>query len=246
MLLLNENWLLRDGLLLGNLWLLRELLHCLLLDAVGLVKTIFLLPRLLHQRVDVSFGLPLHSQGCVVNQASSDCRRRTLHLLTHCVLESPDAVKTLKVLGDLLGVSCHLYSLAVHELKVVLDYPPAVLLAHVAVLSCVKLKHVVGGRHPAILPVGKLLLPRELGAEVYINQAHEFVGLALKGVAISVFGTEAPLCLVQSQDLGVGKRSERKLLLKLSVEADSNGFLIRVLNLLGVVEEAHTFAKFQC
>ena len=114
MLLLNENWLLRDGLLLGNLWLLRELLHCLLLDAVGLVKTIFLLPRLLHQRVDVSFGLPFHSQGCVVNQASSDCRRRTLHLLTHCVLESPHAVKALKVLGDLLGVSRHLYGLAVH------------------------------------------------------------------------------------------------------------------------------------
>ena len=90
------------------------------------------------------------------------------------------------------------------------------------------------------------MLPRELGAEVDINQAHEFVGLALKGVAISVFGTEAPLCLMQSQDLGVGKCPERKLLLKVSVEADSDGFLVRLLDLLGVVEEAHTLAKFQC
>ena len=248
LLLLNENRLLRDGLLLGHLWLLRELLHCLLLDAARLVKTIFLLPRLLHQRVDVSFGLPFHSQGCVVNQASSDCRRWALHLLTYCILKSSDAFKALKVLRDLLWVSCHLDGLAVHELKVVLNDPPAVILAHVAILPGVKLEHVMRGRHPAILPEGKLLLlmPRELGAEVDINQAHEFVGLALKGEAISIFGTKAPLCLMQSLDLGVGKRPERKLLLKLSVEADSYGFLVRLLNLLGVVEEAHTLAKFQC
>jgi hypothetical protein len=210
LLLLNENRLLRDGLLLGHMWLLRELLHWLLLDAVGLVKTFFLLPRLLHQRVDVSFGLPFHSQGCVVNQASSDCRRRTLHLLTHSILQSPDTVKALKVIGDLLGVSRHLDGLAVHELEVVLNDSPAVLLAHVAILPGVKLKHVVRGRHPAILPEGKLLLlPRELRAEVDINQAHEFVGLALKGKAISVLGTETPLCLVQSQDICVGKHPER-------------------------------------
>lgn len=37
LLLLNNNRLLRYGLLLGHLWLLRELLHCLLLDAGRLV-----------------------------------------------------------------------------------------------------------------------------------------------------------------------------------------------------------------
>ena len=247
LLLLNNNRLLRYGLLLGHLWLLRELLHCLLLDAARLVKTIFLLPRLLHQRVDVSFCLPFHSQGCVVNQSSSDCRRWALHLLTYCILKSSDAVKALKVFRDLLGVSCHLDGLAVHELEVVFNDPPAVILAHVAILSRVKLKHIMRGRHPAFLPEGKLLLllPRELGAEVDIYQAHEFVGLAKKGEAISVFWTKASLCLVHSQDLCVGKRPERKFLLKLSVEADSYGFLVRLLNLLGVVEEANTLAKFQ-
>ena len=62
LLLLNENRLLRYGLLLRQLCLLRELLHSLLLDPrLGLAQAIFLPHRLLHQRVDVSFGLSFGS-----------------------------------------------------------------------------------------------------------------------------------------------------------------------------------------
>jgi len=91
------------------------------------------------------------------------------------------------------------------------------------------------GRQPAILPVGKLLLPLELGAEVNIDQAHEFVRLPQMLITISFPWTKAPLCLLQGQDLSVGKRPERKFLLKLSVKTDSYGFLVRFLNLLRVV-----------
>lgn len=170
LLLLNENWLLRDDLLLGQLRLLRELLYRLLLDPrLRLAQAIFLSHRLLHQRVDVSFGLSFGSQGCDVNEASSDCRGGALHFLIHSILKSSDAVKALKVLWDLAGVSCHFDGLAVHELKVVLNDSPAILLAHVAVLPGFKLKHVMRGGQPAILPVGKLMLPLELGAEVNID-----------------------------------------------------------------------------
>ena len=89
-------------------------------------------------------------------------------------------------------------------------------------------------------------MPLELGAEVDIDQAHEFVGLAHMLIGISIPWTETPLCLLQGQDLSVGKRPERKFLLKLSVKTDSYAFLVRFLNLLRVVEEAHALAKFQC
>lgn len=65
-------------------------------------------------------------------------------------------------------------------------------------------------------------------------------------IGISVPWTEAPLCLMQGLDLSVGKRPERKFLLKLSVKTDSYSFLVRLLYLLRVIEEAHALAKFQC
>jgi hypothetical protein len=171
-----------------------------------------------------------------VNEASSDCRRGALHFLIYSILKSSDAIKALKVLRNSVGVSCYLNGLAVHQLKVVLNNSPAIFLAHVTILSGFKLKHIMRGRQPAILSIGNLLLPLELGAEVNIDQAHEFVGLARDLLAISIVGAEASLCLLQSQDLSVGKRPEGKFLLKLSVKTGSYGFLVQLLNLLRVVE----------
>lgn len=119
------------------------------------------------------------------------------------------------MLWDLAGISCHLNGLAIHEFKVALDDLPAILLAHVAILSCIKLKHIMRGRQLAIFhPVGTLLLlPLKLRAEVNIDKTHEFFSLAQKLRGTSIFRTKAPLCLLHSQDLSISKRPERKFLL---------------------------------
>lgn len=91
LLLLYNNRLLKDGMLIGHLCLLRKRLKYLLLVAIH-AFCILLPNRLLHQRVDVSFRLSFDSQGCIVNETSSFCRRRTLHFLIYSILECSDTI----------------------------------------------------------------------------------------------------------------------------------------------------------
>jgi len=179
-------------------------LRCLrLLERVSLIDTVIFPLCLLHELINVSFCLPFHSKSRAVNQASPRGRSLSFHFLFDSVFHSSQIVKTLEKLGYLRRVCSYSNSLAVHQFKVVLNYPAAVLLGHVPILPSVILKHVLW-RESVIFCYGLLLLSLKVGTQVYIDKAYEFYVLVLMIHSImNVLWAVTTLGLLQGQYLSV-------------------------------------------